>query len=200
MNTPAAPIYTQIIYKHPFAPEKKSQSIFQERWQCLCSCSSRLDTAAEEALVRSARWTAKLRAEPRSPRYPPVLFKEPLLHAEKICPQHDISIQAGENSLFSTGLPITHWKAVVTFPKKCLFLHWLKHFSEAHEEELYKSCATRSHSVNNEIKASFPVGLCWMETASQVFSVISIYLSISGFLQPSSLFLFWGCLITHELQ
>lgn len=28
MNTPAAPIYTQIIYKHLFAPEKKSQKHF----------------------------------------------------------------------------------------------------------------------------------------------------------------------------
>lgn len=96
--------YTHRSSTSIFLLQKKNlKSIFQERWQCLCSCSGRLDTAAEEALVRSVKWPAKLRAEPRSPRYPPVLSEEPLLHAEKTCPQHDISIQAGENSLFSTG-------------------------------------------------------------------------------------------------
>lgn len=88
------------------------------------------------------------------------------------------------------GSPITHWKAAITFPKKCMSLDWLKHSSEAHEEELYKSCATGNHSVNSEIKVSFPIGLRWMERASQVFSI----LQVSGCLQWSSFFgVFFVC-------
>lgn len=39
--------------------------------------------------------------------------------------------------------PVAH-QEVLIFPRKCLSLHWLKHFNEAHEEKAYESQATQA--------------------------------------------------------
>ena len=148
MNTPAAhgaPIYAQIVCKHLFAAEEKSQSVFQERWRCLCSCSSGVDTAAEK------RHYCAVWGEQQSSGQNPGL---PDTHRvlKRLAPSMTSQPRQVKPSSSPRGLPIAHWRAVVTFPKNCLSLHWLQHFSGAHEQVLYKSHATRSPSVNSAIK------------------------------------------------
>lgn len=126
----------------------------------------------------SVRWTAKLKAEDKVSDTHPSSLKEDLHPLKRL--SYSVTPPFMQVKVPSS-LPIAPWKAV-TFCKKCLPLHWLRHSNETHNKKVYHTRAAHMHFVKEKfhslwkLKAKFSMATIYIS-----FLVLSNYLACSSF-------------------